>query len=317
MPIEWGTISRRRFLGQAGLGLATLSAWPGRLPAGKTESSTVALLSDTHIAADPKTMRGDVNMSDHFNQVRKELLECPSQPSSVLINGDCAFLDGQAGDYQTLIDHLAPIRTAGKAIVLNLGNHDDRSSFRSAFESYRFPESPVVEKHATVMDAGPVRWFLLDSLEKVNVTPGNLGEEQLAWLDKQLTAHSDKPALVMAHHNVDVGKILATSDVVAELAGNRIPVPGLTDSDRLLEILRSHRHVSAYFCGHTHQWNVLRWEGIHLVNLPCVAYPFTPKDPSGWVVAKSTSVATELELCAIDKGHSMHGQKVSIPHRGA
>ena len=142
MPIEWGTISRRRFLGQAGLGLATLSAWPGRLPAGKTESSTVALLSDTHIAADPKTMRGDVNMSDHFNQVRKELLECPSQPSSVLINGDCAFLDGQAGDYQTLIDHLAPIRTAGKATVLNLGNHDDRSSFRSAFGQRVCPAQP-------------------------------------------------------------------------------------------------------------------------------------------------------------------------------
>jgi 3',5'-cyclic AMP phosphodiesterase CpdA len=168
-----------------------------------------------------------------------------------------------------------------------------------------------------MVDAGPVRWFLLDSLEKVNETPGTLGEKQLTWLDQSLAKHADKPALVMAHHHVDVAKLLRSGEVLAPIAGNRIPVGGLTDGNRLLDILQSHRHVSAYFFGHTHQWNILRWEGISLVNLPCVAYPFTPDDPNGWVLSVSQASRTDLELCALDAKHQMHGQKVTLPHRGA
>jgi 3',5'-cyclic AMP phosphodiesterase CpdA len=274
----------------------------------------VALLSDTHIAADPALLRGDVNMSEHFKRVRSDLLTCPTNPSMVLINGDCAFLDGQKGDYKTLIDHLAPIRQAGKSLALNLGNHDDRGAFQESFASFAFPESPVMDKHATMIDAGPVRWFLLDSLEKVNETPGTLGTKQLQWLDESLGKHADKPALVMAHHHLDGASWLSQSEVLVQVAGNRLPVPGLTDSARLLEIMKAHRHVSAYFCGHTHQWNVVRWEGIHLVNLPCVAYPFTPKDPAGWVLSRSEAASTELELCALDRTHPMHGKKVTLKH---
>jgi 3',5'-cyclic-AMP phosphodiesterase len=316
MPIEWGGMNRRRFLAEVGAAGAVLLA--GHAQAGaESNISTIALLSDTHIATDPTLRRGDVNMSEHFKAVREDLLACPTKPATVLINGDCAFLDGQEGDYRTLIEHLEPIRKGGRSIAMNLGNHDDRASFTRAFEGFHCPDSPVADKHATVIDAGPVRWFLLDSLEKVNDTPGTLGEKQLTWLDASLAKHSDKPALVMAHHNPHVLPMIEKGEVVVPVAKNHLPVPGLTDADRLVDVLGSHKHVTAYFYGHTHQWNVFRWEGIHFVNLPCVAYPFTPVDPAGWVLCQSQATHTDLELCSLDKTHPMHAQKVKLPHRGA
>jgi hypothetical protein len=44
-------------------------------------------------------------------------------------------------------------------------------------------------------------WYLLDSLDVTNKTPGTLGAEQLEWLEKSLKAAADRPALVMVHHN--------------------------------------------------------------------------------------------------------------------
>ena len=72
------------------------------------------------------------------------------------------------------------------------------------------------------LTVGRANWFVLDSLDRTNSTPGVLGEAQLRWLESALDAHAGKPALVMVHHNPGG-------------PGNK---NGLTETDALMAILR-------------------------------------------------------------------------------
>jgi len=127
-------------------------------------------------------------------------------------------------------------------------------------------------------------WFLLDSLDKTNVAPGLLGESQLAWLAKALDARADKPALVLAHHN-----------------------PNYSSSSRsarheaLFKLLLPRKQVKAYVFGHTHCWNVTRYEGVHFVNVPTTAWLFDPTQPRGIVTSQLRPNGATLVLDALDR----------------
>lgn len=315
MPLEIGPLSRREFVTSIIGAAGALSAMPTSAWAADPTVETLALYSDIHIAADPQKVMRHVNMSDNLREVIKQTLTLSERPSHLLVNGDCACLTGQEGDYATLVGLLSPLREAGLPVTLALGNHDDRDQFVAAFTDR--DESPVADKQATLLSTDHVNWFILDSLEKVNSTPGKLGEAQLQWLDRALSENRDKPAFVMAHHNVEHRKHLKNAEVVAPIADARIPAAGITDDELLIEVMNSHPHVSAFFCGHTHQWNVVQSNGILYVNLPCVAYTFTPPDPNGWVICRQSRDKAQLELWSLDTSHKFHGLKVDIPYRGA
>ena len=81
----------------------------------------------------------------------------------------------------------------------------------------------------------------------------------------------------------------------------------------MLELLAAKPNVAAYLCGHTHQWNALRWKHLHLINLPPVAYTFTKEDPNGWVRCRLGPDGLRLELVAFDSRHPANGQTVAVP----
>ncbi|MEI9897932.1 MAG: metallophosphoesterase [Chthoniobacter sp.] len=103
------------------------------------------------------------------------------------------------------------------------------------------PAPPLASRRVSIVEAGHANWFMLDSLDVTNQTPGRLGDEQRAWLAKALDARADKPALVMVHHN----------PVFAD--GNKT---GLLDTAELIAILAPRRHVKALLFGHTHTWRL-------------------------------------------------------------
>ncbi|MEK7781379.1 MAG: phosphohydrolase, partial [Verrucomicrobiota bacterium] len=76
--------------------------------------------------------------------------------------------------------------------------------------------------------------------------------------------------------------------------------------------------VKAWVYGHTHNWKVTQdASGVHLVNLPPVAYIFREGDPSGWIHATTRGDGMRLELRAIDPKHKAHGQVVDLKWREA
>jgi hypothetical protein len=66
--------------------------------------------------------------------------------------------------------------------------------------------------------------------------------------------------------------------------------------------------VKAVFFGHSHHWSLSKHDGIHLVNLPPVAYLFIAGDPNGWVDMRLTDAGATLTLQALDTNHKAHGR---------
>lgn len=321
MPFALHTTTRRRFVWRCAA--AATVGWAAPRPrwarADENESSEwIALASDTHVHADPARVRVGRNVLSNFIRVRDQILSHPADFRRVFVNGDMAFQTGRAGDYETFLKHAEPMREAGLSIHATLGNHDDRGQFLKSFGLVERGGAPVADKRVDVVDTRHVRWFLLDSLETVGATPGAVGDAQIEWLDRELSRRSDKPAFVMAHHNFNYHfDVKAYAKEVVPCADRRLPAPGLTDGKRLLDVLAAHGCVSAYFCGHTHQWNVVDWNGIRLVNLPATGYPFRDADAIGWVACRTDSQRAELVVYSLDETHKHHELRVEVRYRGS
>jgi 3',5'-cyclic AMP phosphodiesterase CpdA len=300
MPIHLPPISRRRFLARSLVFGSGLALAPKLLAVSRpTDPHSWALLSDTHLAADRALNVSGVNMAAHFESVSKELLSRPARPAGVVISGDCAYRTGEATDYETLAGLLAPLREDQMPIHLALGNHDHREHFRKAFAGEETGSRPLAGKQVSILSTPHANWFILDSLDQTAATPGLLGPEQLAWLASTLDANPDKPALVLVHHNPGID-------------GNM----GLKDTVAFFETIRPRKQVKAYIYGHTHVWKVEQEaSGLHLINLPPVAYVFQPGNPSGWVHATLEPNGMRLELRCIDTNHKEHGQTLSLKWR--
>jgi len=302
MPIHLQPISRRQFLVRSLAGGAALALSPSLLAAAKgTDPNSWALLADTHLAADRSLIARDINMTDHFTKVSGELLALPKRPAGVFIAGDCAFNSGQTGDYRHVADLLKPIRQGQMPVHLALGNHDNRERFWESLPEEKATKRPLAERQVALLRGPRANWFVLDSLEETLSTPGLLGQAQLDWLAGALDANRNKPALVLVHHNPG-------------LTGN----VGLKDTAALFAVIRPRKQVKAYIFGHTHTWNVWKDEsGIHLINLPPVAYVFQPGDPAGWVHARLEREGMQLELRCVDPAHKSQGQILKLQWRAS
>jgi 3',5'-cyclic AMP phosphodiesterase CpdA len=272
-----GRTTRREFLAGLALGGAAMSVARGA-PRGAEPERWLALVSDTHISADPGLKsRGEIPF-DNLRAVITDILAQPTRPEGVLINGDLALNSGLAGDYATFLAALEPFRKAAIPLHLALGNHDDRVKFREAARGVA-EGSAIEEKQIGAFDSVGYRFVVLDSLDKVNSTPGRLGEAQLAWLRRELDAHKGRPTLVSVHHNPH------------EPNGQ-----GLLDDDALFGVLKPRPWVEGLIFGHTHRWNHTREGDLHLVNLPAVAYVFQPEQPLGYCRLVPTGDGCRIEL---------------------
>ena len=303
MPFHIPPVSRREFLRRsllAGAGILTIPVL--RAADSKADPDHWALFSDTHVAADPATLRLEVNMADHLRAAVAGVRALSSPPAGVLVNGDCAFDHGLPEDYATLTELLKPLSEGGLPLHLSLGNHDDREVFWEAIKDARPSAQPLASKQVSIVEAGHANWFMLDSLEVTKQTPGRLGDEQRTWLAKALDARADRPALVMVHHN----------PVFTDGKNS-----GLLDTAELIEILQPRRHVKALIFGHTHTWHLGDHDGLHLVNLPAVAYPFNPKEATGWMDCHLRADGMSLEMHAHDTQHPAHGKVSELAWRSA
>jgi 3',5'-cyclic AMP phosphodiesterase CpdA len=278
--IECNGITRRRFLNvslaAAGGVVALTPRWSAAQderkedlkPKGSRSANQPtrwAFLSDTHIAGDPEdSYRGFYpykNLQKAFTQIASDL------PQGLVVTGDIARLTGQMEDYENFRKLLLPL-VGQRPIYLALGNHDDRDHFLDVFESPAGQRQAVKGKHIVTVDAGPVRFILLDSLFSTNQTMGLLGKAQRTWLQRYLPTCDDKPVILFFHHSL------------------RDDDGDLQDLPRLFDIIKPVTKVKAIVYGHSHEYGFSDFEGIHLINLPAVAFNFGDDQPVGWVEAR-------------------------------
>jgi len=303
MPVHLPPFSRRRFIAgslAAGAGWA-LGAGLFAAEEKPVEENLWVLLSDTHIAADKSIVHLGANMTDNLRAVCGEVTALPRRPAGVIISGDCAYNQGETGDYTAITGLLQPLRAAQMPVRITVGNHDDRGHFWRSLAGADEPQRPVPDHQTALIKTPRANWFILDTLEKTLSTPGLLGPEQLQWLAGALDANADRPALVVAHHHLTT---------LGE------PSIALKDSEEFLAVIRPRKQVKAYFYGHTHNWNLQRDpSGIHMINLPPTAYLFSPGPPNGWVRAALEPNGVRLELSCLDRKHKEHGKVVELEYR--
>jgi hypothetical protein len=84
--------NRRRFLATSAAGLLALSARAGHSADKTVDADVVYLLNDTHVG---EKHPSDSPVPSHLRQVVAEIVDRPSKPAAVIINGDLALHDGQ------------------------------------------------------------------------------------------------------------------------------------------------------------------------------------------------------------------------------
>jgi Icc protein len=260
-----------------------------------TSVARIALLSDTHIAADKNdTYRGFnpySNLTTVVGQVGQQQFDL------AVVNGDLARLTGEIADYAQFASLVKPI--AEKApTLLTMGNHDHREHAQSAMPSKSGTVQPVAKKWVSTIDAGPVSLVFLDSLLATNVTPGQLGKSQRAWLASYLDDNPGKNLVVFVHHQPDPDDDGA-----------------LVDAEALLAILRPRRAVKALFFGHTHEYRRQEQDGLHLINLPAVGYNFSDPYPVGWIDGTFSARNLTMKLHAIGGERREDGRVTELTWR--
>jgi len=262
----------------------------------KGEKQTVrwAFLSDTHIAADANdNFRGSYpykNLAKVISEIMADL------PDAVAVTGDMARLEGKVGDYANFQNLIQPL--ASKVpVYMAPGNHDDRANFLQYFPELPGRRQPVADKCVTVVEGPVVRLILLDSLFRVNVTPGLLGKQQRQWLRDYLNSCDDRPTILCLHHTLGDGD------------------NDLLDAPYLFDIVTSARKVKAIIYGHSHTFSFSEHERIHLVNLPAIGYNFSDSMPIGWVEAYFTTDGGEFVLHAIGGNTTLDGSVKKLAWR--
>ncbi len=303
MPIHLAALNRRRFLQAAGASILFSERSVTAARAADVEDDLVYLLNDTHIG---EKHPEDSPVPSHLRQVVAELVEKPTKPACVLINGDVALKDGQPGDYLHFAKLIRPLQDTGIETHLTLGNHDNREAFYQVLKEQR-PENPPVEsRHIAVVETKHANFYLLDSLQKTMVTQGTIGEQQLNWLAAVLDRFPSKPAIIVAHHNPRLG-------------GDPLHFPGgLIDSRELWNVMGPRHWVKAYIHGHIHDRSYAEHQGIHILNTPATSYVADPtKSTTGWTTAKFADNGATLTTHTTDATHHWHGETKTLTWRPA
>lgn len=240
-------------------------------------------MADPHISFDPAQSDNGFVPDQH---VREAIADVPKAgPQAALIAGDLAWNQGLPADYTRLHVALGPLAER-MPLCLMLGNHDSRQPYLAEFLPAHAGADPAVEKSIVLVEHGPIRWVLLDSLFRTDVVAGLLGKAQRSLLRRLLEICDEKPTLLCVHHPLNDDD------------------DNLLDSDRLFQLAQAFPKVKAIVTAHDHAYRSEVRDGIHIVNLPALGMPFDPNEPVGWVKAALSAAQGTFTFHAVGENRA-------------
>lgn len=238
----------------------------------RDQTFTLVQLSDPHLGA----TWGGGDPDGAWRAAIQSVRSLDVTPTAVLVTGDLA--DHATDDeYARLKATLASLNTP--AYVLP-GNQDHRDRLRKHFALAGKPGERV---HYTV-DLGPLRLVALDT-SKPGADDGELGQDQLEWLESVLSTAQESTTVIAMHHPPFETGMPAWDSI------------GLSPADRsgLAEIVRRHAQACGIVAGHVHRLIVAEVGGIVALTAP-----------STYVQARLRFRATRLEFDPGAPGFLVH-----------
>jgi len=269
--------TRRDLIKSAGLvgalgllpGLAIADGKKGR--PGRKRLARIAHFTDPHVSPHGPGSMWLAKALEHANDLK-------DAPSMILFGGDMVFdgnmatKDDMAAQWNTfhttLRNHNSlPVRYA-------IGNHDVWGWFSHSVDSQEAEYGKqwvrdTLQLANTYYSFDQVGWHfvVLDSIKRHKMGYiGSLGPEQLDWLDGDLSAHANKPTLVMSH----IPLLSACSAFLGhcEIDGSHWHVPGATmhiDGRKTKDLFVKHTNVKLCISGHIHLVDRVDYNGVSYV----------------------------------------------------
>jgi 3',5'-cyclic-AMP phosphodiesterase len=201
----------------------------------------ICQLTDLHVrpAGKPANRVSETNM--FTERAFRAVARLNPSPDVVVITGDLTDcgLDEEYANLNRLLRKFLPM-----PVFVIPGNHDRRGNLRAGLKHL---PGVAVDPHYVqyTVDEYPVRLVMLDTLVP-GAGHGELGPEQLEFLDRALAAAPDKPTIVGMHHPPFACGIAHMDRI------NLRNIPGFA------AIIGRHRQVERIICGHHHRPIVAR-----------------------------------------------------------
>jgi len=207
--------------------------------------------TDTHLSGSPAaTLRGVATLPALQAALTDARSRWP-QAHGIVLTGDLVQ-DDPAG-YQLVRQTFG----ASPVPVLCLaGNHDLPDEMRAALQGAPFQVGGAAEFG---------RWLvvLLDTWVP-QAAHGQIGEQQLHWLEQTLLGHRNHHVLLCLHHHP------------LEMRSRWLDQVGLSDGPEFLELVRRHSNVRGVPWGHVHQSLDCFVHGVRFMASPATCAQFMP-----------------------------------------
>jgi 3',5'-cyclic AMP phosphodiesterase CpdA len=188
-------------------------------------ASVIAQISDVHIGG-PRAGAGE-----RFSQAVDAVNAMTRQPDVVLVTGDVTE-NGTDAQWDEFTRRAAALRAPLEVLR---GNHDQSIASCSGHRA---------------ADVGHIRLVLLDSSTEV------FSDEDAAWLDRELAAHTGRATAIAIHHPpFETG--IWWMDCI-----------GLSGAELFEAVVRRHGHVRHVMSGHVHRPITTTWDGCLLTTCP-------------------------------------------------
>ena len=150
-------------------------------------------LSDLHIPDQQSDLWDGVDVCRKLETLIELAEKLDLHPSFTVITGDLSHT-GTERSYHLAKIFLMKIKSLGGPVIPLMENMDDRTYFRNI----------LLEKHARCYSSHTIERLhviAMDSHTQV-FSVGSFSEEQLRWLESELTDHHDEPTIIGVHHPI-------------------------------------------------------------------------------------------------------------------
>jgi 3',5'-cyclic AMP phosphodiesterase CpdA len=233
-------------------------------------------LSDTHLLAGGSKLYGSVNVEARLAELFAEVEASGAQPEAIVVTGDLAD-KGEPGAYQLLRQIVEPVATRlGARIVWVMGNHDNRSAFRTELFGELPSDAPIDRSY----DLNGLRLITLDTS-----VPGHhhgaVSEQQLLWLAEELRVPAPDGTILAMHHP-PIPSVLDLATAVE-----------LRDQQALADVLHG-TDVRSIIAGHLHYSSMAMFAGIPVSVASATCYTQDLNVPVGGTLGRDGARAFNL-----------------------
>lgn len=213
-----------------------------------------------------------------FERAVAEIAKWPTRPELVVHTGDVTHMTGDPVERKARLETArAMLAKLGTELLVIPGEHDAGADHGEAFRAV----------FGATHQARELKGVYLIALDNVSDPKGGIGDEQLAWFEKEVgKVPADRPLLVFAHR---------------PLFSLAEPWDWYTkDGDRALALLDRHPGTTVFY-GHIHQALIHKTNATLHVSTRSLVFPLPPP------MSQPTKAPLAWDAAAVDHGLGYRG----------